>query len=266
MRIIKSYLTNNPCYKENLKCLPNSEYRKFQIRGPKGIMIHSVGCPQPSAKVFINNWNKSTHKNSCVHAFVESSGDVYQTLPWNYRAWHCGSSANNTHIGIEMCEPDTIKYTAGSNFIDYNSKSTENYIIGTYTTTVDLCVSLCKQYNLNPKEDGIIISHKEGSKRGIASNHGDPEHLWSKFGLTMDMLRKDVYQKLYSNKNDSFRVKVVDNELNIRKGPNISYPIIGVIRDQGVYTILETKGDWGLLKSYARNRGGWINLKYTKKL
>ena len=26
----------------------------------KGLMLHSVGCPQPKASVFINMWNKKT--------------------------------------------------------------------------------------------------------------------------------------------------------------------------------------------------------------
>ena len=40
----------------------------------------------------------------------------------------------------------------------------------------------------------MIISHKEGCARGIASNHGDPEHLWNQLGTgyTMDGFRKAV--------------------------------------------------------------------------
>ena len=51
-----------------------------------------------------------------------------------------------------------------------------------------------KEYDLNPLADGVIISHAEGHKRGIASNHGDPEHLWRQLGMgyTMDGFRKDV--------------------------------------------------------------------------
>ena len=53
---------------------------------------------------------------------------------------------------------------------------------------------LCKKYGLNPLEDGVIISHREGHSRGIASNHGDPEHLWTQLGMgyTMDGFRKAV--------------------------------------------------------------------------
>ena len=46
---------------------------------------------------------------------------------------------------------------------------------------------LCKKYSLNPLEDGVVISHREGHSRGIASNHGDPEHLWTQLGMGYTM-------------------------------------------------------------------------------
>lgn len=53
---------------------------------------------------------------------------------------------------------------------------------------------LCDKYGPDPLADGVIISHKEGHSRGIASNHGDPEHLWSQLGMgyTMDTFREAV--------------------------------------------------------------------------
>ena len=64
----------------------------------------------------------------------------------------------------------------------------------TYETAVELSAMLCKKYSLDPLADGVIISHKEGCARGIASNHGDPEHLWEQLGTgyTMDGFRKAV--------------------------------------------------------------------------
>ena len=61
---------------------------------------------------------------------------------------------------------------------------------------------LCEKYKLNPLGDGVIISHKEGHTRGVASNHGDPEHLWTQLGLpyTMDTFRKAVKAKMDENK------------------------------------------------------------------
>ena len=56
----------------------------------------------------------------------------------------------------------------------------------------ELFAHLCQQFHLDPMADGVIISHSEGCRRGIASNHGDVEHLWSKFGLSMGQFRKDI--------------------------------------------------------------------------
>lgn len=60
----------------------------------------------------------------------------------------------------------------------------------------------------------------------------------------------------------TYKVKVTADALNIRAGAGTSYKITGCIRDKGVYTIIQTSGTWGKLKSGA----GWISLKYTKKL
>lgn len=161
-------------------------------------MLHSVGCPQPSAQVFVNSWN-SADKSACVHAFIDANtGDVYQTLPWEYRGWHCGSgpngSGNNTHIGVEMCEPACIRYTGGARFTCSNVEEARAAVRRTYESAVQLFAELCERFRLDPLADGVILSHEEGHKRGIASNHGDPVHLWNQLnmGYTMDGFRKAV--------------------------------------------------------------------------
>ncbi|MCR1842746.1 N-acetylmuramoyl-L-alanine amidase [Murimonas intestini] len=55
-------------------------------------------------------------------------------------------------------------------------------------------------------------------------------------------------------------VKVTTDVLNIRTGPGTSYTLSGQITDRGTYTIVETSGNWGKLKSGA----GWICLDYTR--
>ena len=183
MKLVQSFLTNNPCYTAG---------RTISV---KGLMLHSVGCPQPNASVFIQNWNKSSFKNACVHGFIDANdGTVYQTLPWNHRGWHGGGASNNTHIGVEMCEPACIKYTGGANFTCSDLPTARAAAERTYHAAVELFAMLCKEYGLDPLADGVVISHKEGHARGIASNHGDPEHLWSQLGMgyTMDTFRKAV--------------------------------------------------------------------------
>lgn len=180
MKINQSILTKNPCYKAG---------KKITV---KGLMLHSVGCPQPNAGVFVTNWNKSG-MSVCVHAFIDgNTGEVHQTLPWNHRGWHGGGSCNNTHIGVEMCEPACIKYTSGSKFTCSDLATARAVAQRTYDTAVQLFAHLCKEYHLDPMTD--IISHAEGAKKGVASNHADPEHLWNQLGMgyTMDTFRKAV--------------------------------------------------------------------------
>ena len=183
MNIIESFVTRNKCY------LTGAPLR------PQGIMLHSVGVAQPNASVFAQNFNqyKPGGSSVCVHAFIQRDGTVYQTLPWNMVAWHCGGAANQTHIGIEMTEPASIAYQGGASWADRDHAATEEHVRGTYSAAVELFAQLCLEYNLDPLADGVILSHAEGAQRGIASNHGDPEHIWRVFGLTMDGFRRDVY-------------------------------------------------------------------------
>ena len=198
MTLIESYMTKNPCYTAG------------KTIAVKGLMLHSVGCPQPSASVFIGQWNKASYNSACVHAFIDgTSGAVYQTLPWNRRGWHCGSgskgSGNNTHIGVEMCEPGCIKYTSGSNFVCTDAAKAKEIVRRTYEAAVELFATLCRQFVLDPTAPGVILSHREGYARGIATNHGDPEHLWNQLGMgyTMDTFRKAVKEKMITKKLDN---------------------------------------------------------------
>lgn len=187
MKLIESFLTNNPCYKQG---------KKLTV---KGLMLHSVGCAQPSASVFIKNWNKADYDRACVHGFIDGNdGTIYQTLPWNTRGWHAGGAANNTHIGVEMCEPACIKYTGGAKFACSNPSEAKVVATRTYSSAVELFAMLCGLFSLDPMADGVIISHSEGYKRGVASGHADPEHLWNQLGLpfTMDTFRHDVQETM----------------------------------------------------------------------
>lgn len=183
MEIIEAFAAKNKCYQIGTPLKP------------RGIMLHSIGCPQPNASVMAKNFNqyRPNGQSVCVHAFVQRDGAVYQTLPWTVQAWHCGGSANSTHIGVEMTEPASIVYTGhGADWRDLDPAATETHVRGTYAAAVELFAQLCEQYALDPLEDGVIISHAEGAARGIASAHADPTHLWRVFGLTMDGFRHDI--------------------------------------------------------------------------
>ncbi|MCM1184331.1 MAG: N-acetylmuramoyl-L-alanine amidase [Roseburia sp.] len=191
METVQSILEKNPCYKAG---------KKIKV---SGLMLHSVGCPLTSAETFVKKWNNAESSRACVHAFIDgNTGKVYQTLPWDHRAWHCGSdangSANNTHIGVEMCEPACIKYTGGATFTCSDRETALAVVKRTYAAAVELFAFLCRKFELDPLADGVIISHKEGHDRKIASGHGDPEHLWNGLscGYTMAGFRQAVREAM----------------------------------------------------------------------
>jgi len=189
-------LTENNCYRANKKI------------DPAGIMIHTTGANNPNLRRYVapddgrlgynpngNHWNQPAPdgRQVCVHAFVGKlqNGDVasYKTLPWNHRGWHAGNgtfgSANDTHIGIEICE-DTLR--------------DGGYFAAVYNEAAELCAYLCELFGLDPLGDGVIIGHCEGFRRGIASNSADPEHWFPMHNRDMDMFRMEV-EKIMIEKN-----------------------------------------------------------------
>jgi hypothetical protein len=103
-----------------------------------------------------------------------------------------------------MCEPDCIRYTSGSNFTCSNLDVARSVATRTYNSAVELFARLCIQFGLDPLGDGVIVSHAEGYRRGIATNHGDPEHLWRGLGLpyTMEGFRRDVFNEIHKKEGD----------------------------------------------------------------
>jgi len=188
MNLRKLIFTSNACYKVG------------RTITPKGIMVHSTGANNPYLKRYVgpddgllgknqynNHWNqdKPGGRQVCVHAFIGKLADgtiaTYQTLPWNHRGWHAGGTANNTHIGFEICE---------------DGLSDSTYFNAVYKEATELCAYLCKEYKLDPMADCVIIGHYEGHKRGIASNHGDPNNWLPKHGKSMDTFRAEVKRLL----------------------------------------------------------------------
>ena len=204
MNLHKLILTENACYKAG---------KKIKV---KGIMVHSTGANNPWLKRYVgpddgllgknqynNHWN-TYHpggREVCVHAFIGKLVDgtiaTYQTLPWDHRGWHAGGSANNTHIGFEICEDGLTDYT---------------YFQKVYREAVQLCAYLCKEYGLTEQN---IICHSEGYKQGVASNHGDVMHWFPKHGKSMDTFRAEVKVLLATG---------VDTTEEETARPSVTYP------------------------------------------
>ena len=202
MQIHQQFAMRNDCYIRNqaelAKAPSNRDSRYAQYyRGPRGIMVHSTGANNPNLRRYVqpddgvlgsnangNDWNRPGLE-VCVHAFLglTQAGEVaaYQILPWEYRAWHCGGDANNTHLSFEICE-DNLRDRA--------------YWEKTYRLARELTAELCRKFGLDPLAPGVLVDHAEGAALGIASNHADVDHWWSRYGVTMDDFRADVARLL----------------------------------------------------------------------
>lgn len=187
--------------------IANDCYKTGQSIKPKGVMVHSTGANNPNLKRYVqpvfstpnqaellarlganannNHWNRSG-LDVCVHGFIGKLADdsvaAVQTLPWDRRGWHAGRgtsgrSANDTHISFEICE---------------DSLTDPVYFKQAYQTAVELTSMLCGEYGLNPMADGVVICHQEGYRRGVASNHADVLHWFSRHGKSMDDFRAAV--------------------------------------------------------------------------
>lgn len=187
IEIRQLFLTNNECYIVG---------KKFK---PKGIMVHSTGANNPYLRRYLpdydgnlgkhpynNHWDqfRPDGRQVCVHAFIGKDKHgvvrIYQTLPWDMRGWHAGGKGNDWLIGFEICE-DNLK--------------DKNYFLEAYATAVDLVAYLCKEFGWDVNEN-TVLGHAEGHQKGIASNHMDPDHWFTRHGKSMKTFRQDVIKVL----------------------------------------------------------------------
>ena len=213
LNMVKSYLTTNRCYQAGASC------EKI------GIQIHTIGTGQGTAQAVADYWNQGA-VSACVHYCVDADipGKVLQFLPENIRSWADAGWGNNHLITVEICESDYISYSGGANYSMINSDKARTDIMRGYRTAAELCVSICERYGWNPQAklgNGmyVISSHAEGAAAGLSSNHADPAHIWSRFGLSMDGFRADVAKMMRTEPGIKPGVKVrLAQDIAVRDG------------------------------------------------
>lgn len=158
-------------------------------------------------------------------------------------AWHCGNFGyNQRSIGIELAN-------------DQGASGKWHVSDKTIDTAVALIADICKR-------NGIKKLSYTGDLKGnlcmhcwVTSTACPGPYLKGNFQFIADEVNKLL------GTGGSFLVKVSISDLYIRKGPGTNFRKKGFIKP-GVYTIVETNGDWGKLKSGA----GWICLKYVNRV
>lgn len=170
------------------------------------------------------------------------------------RAWTSGNRTND-------CQAITIEVSNCENGGDWRISE------AAWNSLVNLCVDICKRYGFRLTYDGT--PNGSLTRHNMFQNTNCPgKYLQSRF----QELANTVNARLDGGStpqptpeptpSGAYLVKVTASALNIRQGVGTGTPVVGCIRDKGTYTIVETQGNWGRLKSGA----GWICLDYTKRV
>jgi N-acetylmuramoyl-L-alanine amidase len=168
MKIIEKFMTVNPFIRPRRK-----------LAECMGVILHYVGIPNQRALTVWNYFAVDCPRNnhhSSTQYIVDLNGDVYQTMPDDEVAWHCGSSKvdpasgriytdwarkmfgrfanspqttspNHCTIGIELCINDQGNFTPE-----------------TLNAAVELVAKLLKENKLTTEEIGhhnLVVGWKD---------------------------------------------------------------------------------------------------------
>ena len=222
---------------------------------PEGITIHNT-ANDASAKNEVSYMISNNNKVS-YHYAVDDVRAV-QGVPLDRCTWNAGDGGNGfgnrKTISIEICY----------------SKSGGDKFHAAERNAAELTARLMLQYGwgadkINTK---TINTHQYRSGKYCPHRTLDEgiERFWNMVrekyaelsGTSVPSVTPSETPTTHGNE---YQVKVTTNALNIRNGAGTNSDIVGCIRDRGTYTIVETSGNWGKLKSGR----GWICLDYTSK-
>ena len=209
---------------------------------------YDLKCPyymKPTRIVVHNTANDASARNEVYYMTRNDSStgfhyavddkEIVQGIPENRNAFHAGDGnkgkGNREGISIEIC----YSKSGGKRFSDAE-KLASSFI-----------ASKLKEYGWGIEK---VTKHQDYS--GKKCPHRTLDLGWDRF---LSMIKAEM-------RSEAFLVRVVASELNYRSGAGVNYLVKGTVKKGEVYTIVETSGDWGKLKSGA----GWINLRYTEKL
>ena len=235
---------------------PNKYSRpQIPLKSVKKVVLHYVGNPKSSAMAnrnyFENQKNGGRYVSS--HYIVGLSGEILRCVPENEVAY-CSNSANSYSISIECCHPD----------------ATGKFTDATTDSAAELCAYLLKKYGLSVND---LIRHYDVTGKQcplwfVPTKYQSADVANARWAGFKALVSQKMECNVPTKQEASFKVRILDNALNVRKAAGVGNPIVGVIHKGEVYTIVEVKSvgsaEWGKLKSGL----GWVNIgaKYVKRL
>ena len=222
-------------------CIPNVKIT------PTSITIHNTGNIGASAKNnhnYMKNINKSGSRIASWHFTVDDQY-IYQAQSTNYKCYHAGcTSGNNTSIGIEICM--------------FNDKEKQ---LKAYKNAIELVKILMTYHKFDVSK---VKRHYDWTKK-----HCPAWLIEGKYGYDWNWFKNQLKTSSSSSSSSptpsvNYVVKIICDELNIRKEASFNSDVVGVVKKGQAVTIVQEKNGLGKLKSGA----GWISLgtKYVQKI
>lgn len=217
-----------------------------------------------------------TSRKASSNYGIDDKGQVGMYVEEKNRSWCTSSSANdNRSVTIEVASDTKAPH-----------KITDKAMQG----LVDLAVDVCKRNDIPQllwRADKSLIGKVDKQNitihRWFSNTICPGEYIISQLGYVADEVNKILIPKkgivvpdkviIIPEKNPVkpangvHTVKITARSLNYRKGPGTNYPVLGIVRKDEVYTIIEEVSGvggskWGKLKSGV----GWISLQYSVKI
>lgn len=261
--------------------MSNSSLVNCTIKSPNhsGKRTHSIDRITPHCVVgqlsaeSIGRCFTSTSRQASCNYGIGLDGRVCLIVDEENRSWCSSSSANDQRaVTIEVASDKNPPYA----FKD-----------AAYNKLVDLCEDICRRngkkkllwienkntaLNYNPKSDEMLLTvHRWFANKScpgdwmFARMGNLANEVTRRLGGTATEIPKQPAQPSNPPKEVTnfpatpFTVRVLVDDLNIRTQPTMGDNVIGVA-GKGSFTIVEVKDGWGLLKSYADKKNGYIYL------
>lgn len=236
-----------------------------------------------------NSWPGSAWDGHSVYTMKtgeQNTDGSYVTVTADFRKYSSieDSIADHSAYLLGAMNGSKKRYEGLAGCTDYK-KAVQIIKDGGYATSLDYVQNLCRvieQWNLTQYDVAVATAPTTALYR-VRKNWSDDV---SQKGAFRDLSNAkacadknpgysvfDENGKVIYPTNTAFQpytVRVSISDLHIRKGPGTNYGSRG-FTGKGVFTIVAEatgKGEskWGLLKSYASKRDGWISLDYAKKV